>query len=397
VTDDGLQQIAEAIRRASEDVRPRDDCPTAERIWGAVQLELGLAERLEIIDHTTECLACAEAWRIAMTLVDRSASAHQHAERPRWSWKMTGTRAAAALVLAVAGLGFLLMNFEMRYGEPVFDQNTAQSTPATPPRPHASSPNLPPNARPTGSQTAQTSRGTQTQPNASSSDLVSLKDGGGSVTLTADGKLTTNSELDKAKLELVKQALLTRRLARSSTLHEVKTSAGTLMGGATSQRFRVVSPIGTMVEDDRPTLEWTALEGASGYEATISDVGANYRVAVTSPRVKETTWRVPAPLSRGRTYSWQVVAFTASGQLKAPSSEQAEARFRVISGREADAVAKARVAHKGEHLVLGLTYAAHGLLDEAEREFRALATANPHSSVVEDLSRSLREMRNGQR
>ena len=62
-----------------------------------------LTERLEIIDHTTECLACAEAWRIAMTLGNRAAPAEHGSEQPRSSWMLTGAR-AAGVVLAAAGL-----------------------------------------------------------------------------------------------------------------------------------------------------------------------------------------------------------------------------------------------------------------------------------------------------
>ena len=131
MTDDGFQQVADAIRRASEDAPPREDCPSPERVWGAVKLELPLTERVEIIDHTTECLACAEAWRIAMTLGDRAAPAEHGSGRPRWSWMLTGARAAGVL-LAVAGLAYFLM----RRDEPPVDPQTAQTTPTTqqPPR-----------------------------------------------------------------------------------------------------------------------------------------------------------------------------------------------------------------------------------------------------------------------
>jgi hypothetical protein len=363
VTHDGFDQIAEAIRRASEDARPRDNCPTAERIWGAVKLELPLTERLEIIDHTSECLACAEAWRIALSLGDRARPAESAFARPSWSWMQTGARAAAVL-LAVAGLAYFLM----RGDTPPVNPPTAQTTPTT-----------------------------QTPPRPSSPVLVSLDDGSGRVTLTEDGILKTSGGLAPTEAERVKQALLTRRVAASSLLAEVTTSAGPLMGFAGDARFRLARPLGTMVEDERPTLAWSALAGAQGYEVTISDVGASYAHVMTSPRVRETSWRVPTPLTRDRTYSWQVVAFTAEGQVKAPSAEQAEARFRVLSLETAEAVAKARLAHKDQHLVLGVTYVAAGLLDDGEAEFRALVAANPGSSVAAELLRSVREIRTGQK
>jgi hypothetical protein len=322
-----------------------------------------LTERLEIIDHTTECLACAEAWRIAMTLGDRAAPAEHGSGRPRWSWMLTGAR-AAGVVLALAGLAYFLL----RRDAPPAHSPMAQTTPAT-----------------------------QISPTATSPVVVSLNDGAGRVTLTEDGILTTSRSLTATEAQRVKQVLLTRRLPSSSVLDEVKTGAGVLMGSSGGARLRLTRPVGTMVENGRPTLAWSALTGAHGYEVTISDVGANYRQVVASPRLRTTDWRVSTPLTRGRTYSWQVVAVTAEGQEMARSAEQGEARFRVMSLEAAEAVVKARIAHKDQHLVLGVTYAAAGLLDEAEAEFRELAEANPGSSVAADLLRSLREMRAGQK
>ena len=67
--------VTDALRASSEDARPRDDCPMPDRIWAAVQLELPLEERLAIIDHTTTCQVCAEAWRLSMELAAEGATA----------------------------------------------------------------------------------------------------------------------------------------------------------------------------------------------------------------------------------------------------------------------------------------------------------------------------------
>jgi hypothetical protein len=106
---------------------------------------------------------------------------------------------------------------------------------------------------------------------------------------------------------------------------------------------------------------------------------------------------VPRPLARGRIYSWQVVARTPSGEVKAPSTREGEVRFQVISPEVATALAQASSEHKQDHLLLGLLYAAAGLLDEAEAELRALAAADPASSLPNDLLLDLRRARNVQR
>jgi hypothetical protein len=62
------KRLADRLREAGTDARPREDCPTADDIWSALHLELPAADRLRIIDHTAECPVCAEAWRLAMEM-----------------------------------------------------------------------------------------------------------------------------------------------------------------------------------------------------------------------------------------------------------------------------------------------------------------------------------------
>ena len=99
------QRLADALRAAGADARPRDDCPPAEQIWRAVHLELPLDQRLRIIDHTMGCPSCAEAWRLAMELDRQGATDLEdppHAasatfQLPGWA------RLAAALAIVAVG------------------------------------------------------------------------------------------------------------------------------------------------------------------------------------------------------------------------------------------------------------------------------------------------------
>lgn len=88
------------FRSGREGAQPRPDCPAPEQIWKAVRLELPLAERIAIIDHTTECPVCAELWQLG-TEVGR---AHPTAAAARPWWLLS---AAAMLVLAI-GVGYLV-------------------------------------------------------------------------------------------------------------------------------------------------------------------------------------------------------------------------------------------------------------------------------------------------
>src|SRR5262245_37567085 len=70
--------MAAAIGSRAEHSHPRKDRPLPERIWDAVRLSGPLDERLEIIDHLSECPTCAEAWSLAAEL----ATANEHSAQP---------------------------------------------------------------------------------------------------------------------------------------------------------------------------------------------------------------------------------------------------------------------------------------------------------------------------
>jgi hypothetical protein len=352
VTEDELQRASDQFRDVAAEARPRADCPPAERIWSAVKLALPRAERLEILDHTAECPACAEAWRIAMTFGEPAALGRRRTAY--WPAAFTGARMAAAALVAIAGIVYLMT----RGAAPPVD---------TPPK--------------------------QTDAGPASPIVVSLNDGGGRVTLTESGRLTTPTPFSGDAAARVAAALHTRKLAAPQELAALKTGAGALMGSGVAEAFALVAPIATAVATDRPTLVWKALPGAVSYEITISDVAANYRDVVSSPPLRETSWTATRALARDRVYSWQVVARTPSGEVKAPVASEGEARFKVLTQEEADTIAKAREMHRDAHLVLGVLYTEAGLLDEAEGEFRALADANPDSTVPQELLRAVRELR----
>jgi hypothetical protein len=359
MNEDAVERIADAMRQATEDARSRPDCPPPARIWDAVKLRLSRGERLAILDHTAECPGCAEAWRIAMALGEDATFSGRRAGRGDW-WRTpsTGTRAAAALLALAAGIYLIVRVASLRGG--------------------------PPSAPPTA-------------PAASSPIVAAITDGGGRITLAEDGTLTTPTPLSLEYQVRAKLALQTRKVETSPQLADLRGAAAPLMGGGSERTFTLTAPVATMVATDRPTLSWAPLPDARDYQVTISDIAANYREVASSPALREPTWTVPRPLARGRIYSWQVVARTPSGEVKAPSTREGEVRFQVISPEVATALAQASSEHKQDHLLLGLLYAAAGLLDEAEAELRALAAADPASSLPNDLLLDLRRARNVQR
>jgi hypothetical protein len=346
MNDEELRHVAAELGRAAEDARPGGDCPPAERIWEAVTLALPRGERLAILDHTTECPACAEAWRIAMTLREGAAVGARPLRRVSWAAMLTGAR-AAAILLAITGAGIWY------WATGGVDQQGARQ---------ARQPDVP-------------SADVRSTPSAPV--VMTVVDGGSRIELSQDGTLAaplTWSAPDRAR---VGELLRSRTVATPAQLEDLRVTSGVLMGGERARMFGLAVPVATMVDSDRPTFSWVPLPGALDYEVTIWDVAANHQEVVSSPQLSETSWRVTRRLTRGRTYSWQVVARTPDGDVKAPAASEGEVRFQVISLDTANALARARETHPQDHLLLGVRYAEAGLMDEAEAEFRIVARANP--------------------
>lgn len=145
-------------------------------------------------------------------------------------------------------------------------------------------------------------------------------------------------------------------LKRPAILDTLIAEAPVLRGEPSDRSFALRKPVGTVVVDDRPTLRWDAVPGATSYTVAIAraDDGS---VVVTGSTAAE-SWRPEVQLARGRTYTWQVTAKTPGGSIVAPGSTGAEARFHVGAPFE----------EKGSYLQRGVALANLGALDEAERQ-----------------------------
>ncbi|MGH9846160.1 MAG: zf-HC2 domain-containing protein [Blastocatellia bacterium] len=222
--------------------------------------------------------------------------------------------------------------------------------------------------------------------------LAQLNDGGGRVILDGQGKLSGVDHLPPAYQRLVKQALTAQRVEKSPLLAGLSRPGSSLMGGdEEGNRFAVSEPVGTVVVTDRPTFRWSKLQGATGYVVEVYD--AQFNPVATSPSLNRTIWTSP-PLTRGQVYSWQVKTLKNGEEFTAPPPSAPQAKFRVLDQATANQLAEARRAYPSSHLVLGLLYAQAGLLNEAEREFRALQQANPDSALARKLPSSLSALRN---
>jgi hypothetical protein len=216
--------------------------------------------------------------------------------------------------------------------------------------------------------------------------VADLVDAGTHITLSSDDKLAgLESASVRVQIEAA-SALKSGRVKASPFVAELKGQAGKLMGAGSSD-YGLVSPVAVVIESRTPTFRWRPIAGAENYVVTIYD--SNSQKIAESPPLNETNWKVNALLERGRVYTWQVRANKQGEEVLMPPPAAAAAKFRIIDGEKADELAQVRRSQGSSHLVLGLTYADAGMLDESEQEFRKLLAANPDSTIVRSLLRSV--------
>jgi hypothetical protein len=229
-----------------------------------------------------------------------------------------------------------------------------------------------------------------TQPTpAREEPLIVLNDAGGQVIVNQRGRLEGLDELPPDLRDSVERVLVTRKLHASPALTGWTTGAANLRSEfETQSTFAPLNPLDVVIETDRPTFRWRALEDAHEYIVTIYD--AKLRQVGSSGPVDGTEWTTANSLERGFTYSWQISASQDGKKVVSPKPPLPEARFRILDEASVVALAKVKESAGSSHLALGVFYWTHGMIEESEREFQALANANPNSPAATQLLRSIR-------
>ena len=220
--------------------------------------------------------------------------------------------------------------------------------------------------------------------------VAQLTDGSGAVSLDHDGNLSGVDNLPPAYQSLVKKALSSQRIERSTQLEGLVRPQSSLMGSdSQGHEFSILEPVGSVLMTNRPAFRWSNMEGATGYVVEVYD--PQFNLVVTSPQQNGNSWTTT--LSRGTVYSWQVKAIKDGQEITSPRPPAPQAKFRVLDQSKANEIANAKRIYGTSHLTLGLLYADAGLLREAEQEFRLLRRANPNSEVVRNLLRQIQALR----
>jgi hypothetical protein len=222
--------------------------------------------------------------------------------------------------------------------------------------------------------------------NDSSGDTEPLSDNGRQVAIE-QGNFTGFEEMSPKYEHLLKSVLLEQQVRKPAIPKELFPEKDVLMGKPDQQKFfPLLYPTRKIIESERPTLKWGALEGATSYSVTIYDANSNQ--VAKSPKLSTLTWTPPEPLKRGVIYFWEVTAIKDGKEVIAPSAPVPQAKFKVLEQAKSDEINNA-IRTYNSHLLTGTLYAKAGLLDDARREFKALLAENPKSKLAQRLLRSV--------
>jgi hypothetical protein len=186
-------------------------------------------------------------------------------------------------------------------------------------------------------------------------------------------------------LQRVVKALESGILPSASLLSSLQPPAEQQRSGdrAGEAGIRLLDPAGNVVETDRPTFRWD--RAGRGEDVTVQIYDRSYAVVAESPRSRDTSWRVPAPLPRGATYRWQLRIHSADGRSETvPAPPAPPALFHVLGSESFEELRRARLA--GSSLEVGLISIREGLLSEGAQALSRYAAEHPRSAEAARLA-----------
>lgn len=142
-------------------------------------------------------------------------------------------------------------------------------------------------------------------------------------------------------------------------------------------------PSDTAVESDQPEFSWYEILGAR-YVVTVFN---GDEVVAQSGPLAGRRWKPERPLTRGRTYAWQVRAIDRKPIVgiwdheREPPADRPRALFRVLAKKEVQELAAARRRHPHDHRLLGILAAKHGLRVDATRELAQYSVEHPSAPI----------------
>jgi hypothetical protein len=212
--------------------------------------------------------------------------------------------------------------------------------------------------------------------------VVKLRDRQGELAVTSRERVHGLEGVDPAVQRRLARALVTGELALPEELSRLGPTSGGPGAG-----LGALSPSGTRVLDERPTLRWRPAVEPSGYVVTVAD--ASGQTLAESPVLRTEEWRPPRALPRRRTLAWWVETRPRGRGVEPERS--AAVRFSVLAPEELAWVERELVAGSGSRLVAAVLYAEVGALEEARAAAAELGQVNPASPEIQRLRSRLAE------
>jgi hypothetical protein len=335
------------------------------------------ADRIICESHLEICEQCGEDLGL-LTAGHATGTPKSKRRAGIWSWQAWGLTPARVAV-AIALLGFLLLAivlWRQRSSRTLREESARNNSPET-----QVASTSPPPANSTASPAPQPADSTQ-------SSLASLKDNDREIRLDQEGKLTGMEGFDESSQRMARAALTGEGLSKPSVLDNMSSPPIKLLGEPVGESaFQLIGPLGKVVTEQRPNLQWRKLNGATSYVVSVFD--NNFNSVAQSPPLTKPAWAVALPLQRGHTYSWEVTAVKDGKEITAPIAPAPRAQFRILEAEKLGALTKLKGQKPASHLALGLMYARFGLVSDAEREFRQLVKENPDSALAKKLLRTV--------
>lgn len=213
--------------------------------------------------------------------------------------------------------------------------------------------------------------------------VAMLNDGGRSITIDRAGNLTGLSDLSPEFQQSIREFLVAAEIKRPDILAEINGVNSSLRGTGEKPSFALRSPVGEAIAEDHPRFQWEPLNGATAYRVQVSDSPS--RAPISSELLPATTtqWATIEALSRGKVYSWIVIAIVNGKEIVSPPVSMPEAKFKVLEEEKVRELSHLKRANS--QLLLGVFCAREGMLAEAKQAFQSLADDNPQSPIVQKL------------
>jgi hypothetical protein len=386
-----MPEWLKACAELSSSILSIGECPDYDQLSAYADGTLGAPQSQAIEAHANSCELC---WRDLAKIIElRSHAAMREkvivvrpTENSRAKAAIWLRRVVVAITASAAVAGVVLFMTQMG-PTPTRSRETARITTPSPVKPVVTRPDpiVARQPRPRVLVMKPTSAHSTRRP----AQVVVLKDGPYRV-LKRNGKLIwansngvpVKSSLEARIAESIESKLRTGRVKPGRTVQVAMNSMRLRDSGDYTPSPTAptpISPVGTIVLSDRPTIKWSKVDMGYDYRIVITDSEGRQIVDTVT---QSNTFTPPTSLSRGQVYIWRVaVRFgeDADWENSRPSA------FELISSADYNAIEKVKRCAKGSHLALGVAYEYFGLYEEAAQQYDMLRRENRSSQFARTL------------